>query len=112
MWRAAHTAVERARRGEGPTLIEARTFRFEGHIMGDDGTYIPKAEMQAALDKDPVPALRGRLLVDGAATEVVLSLMEAAIDAEIAEAEAYALAEPYPDVSELGRDVFAEEIVP
>ena len=45
MWRASGEAVARARAGEGPTLLEARTFRFMGHYFGDPGAYIPKAEM-------------------------------------------------------------------
>jgi TPP-dependent pyruvate/acetoin dehydrogenase alpha subunit len=62
MYTAAHEAVERARSGRGPTLLEALTFRFNGHLIGDTSPYIPKEEMEAALAADPVPALRARLL--------------------------------------------------
>jgi pyruvate dehydrogenase E1 component alpha subunit len=112
MWQAAQEAVARARAGKGPTLIEAKTFRFEGHILGDTGHYIPKEEMAAALEKDPVPALRRRLIEGGFVQEAELQATESKIDADIADAEAYALAEPYPDIAELGRDVFDVEIVP
>ena len=73
MYGAARIAVERARAGEGPTLIEAMTFRFNGHLIGDAGSYIPKEEMAAALHKDPVPILRARLIGEGVATEERLS---------------------------------------
>ena len=58
VYEAARTAVERARAGEGPTLLEAVTFRFNGHLIGDPGEYIPKAEYQAAVAADPYPKYR------------------------------------------------------
>src|SRR5882757_1480827 len=58
MWQAARDAVERARAGDGPTLLEATTFRFMGHYFGDPGAYIPKEEYAAALARDPMPIAR------------------------------------------------------
>jgi TPP-dependent pyruvate/acetoin dehydrogenase alpha subunit len=72
MWRASKQAVDRARAGGGPTLIEALTFRFHGHLLGDDASYIPKEELAQAVAADPVPAFRKKLLADGAATEAQL----------------------------------------
>ena len=112
MWRAATDAVARARAGEGPTLIEAKTFRFEGHGLGDDSHYILKAEFAAALAKDPVPLLRRRLIDGGLAQEAEIAAMEDKIAADVAEAEAFAIASPHPALAELGRDVFDEEILP
>lgn len=112
MWKACGEAVERARRGDGPTLIEAMTFRFRGHNFGDSGHYIPKEEYEQALLQDPVPRYRGWLVECGVATEAQLLDMEAAIEAEIDEAVAFMRASPYPGVEELGRDVFAEEVTP
>ncbi|MET0369792.1 MAG: thiamine pyrophosphate-dependent enzyme, partial [Sphingobium sp.] len=112
MYRAAAEAVERARSGGGPTLIEARTFRFEGHILGDTSPYIPKEEMDAAIAADPVPALRRQIVAAGYATDEALDAMEDKIVADVAEALAYAIAEPLPDIAELGRDVLDVEIVP
>lgn len=110
MWQAAREAIDRARSGGGPTLIEAMTFRFEGHNMGDDGHYIPKEVMAAAREKDPMPILRAQLLANGHATEEELAAWEARVDAEADEALAWALEQPYPDLAELRRDVYAEEI--
>ncbi len=103
-------AVDRARAGEGPTLLECKTFRFLGHVLGDDDFYIPKPDKEAAMAADPLPALRARLIAEGAATEESLAAMQSALEAEIAEAEAFGMASPLPDLAELRRDVFAQEI--
>ena len=108
VWKAAGEAVARARAGGGPTLIEAMTFRFKGHLMGDEGHYIPKEEMAAALAADPVPGFRARLIAEGHATEGQLSAIEQAIAAEVAEAERLALESPWPDLSELEKDVLGD----
>jgi acetoin:2,6-dichlorophenolindophenol oxidoreductase subunit alpha len=110
MWRVASEAVERARDGHGPTLIEARTFRFLGHVLGDQSDYIPAEEMKAALERDPVPALRARLIGEGHMSESELADMESAISREIDDAVEFALSSAYPDVSEIRRDVYAAEV--
>jgi len=110
MYAAAAEAVARARAGEGPTLIEAMTFRFHGHNFGDPGEYIPKEEMAAALAADPVPALRARLIADGIATEDELSAIETEIEAEIDAAVEFAISSPWPVADDLRHDVFAQEI--
>ncbi len=111
MYGAAKLAIDRARSGEGPTLIEAMTFRFNGHVVGDAAGYIPKEELDAAKASDPVPALRRRLI----AQNIALASELDAIDAEIADQIELAVAAAYdsewPDVSELKRDVFADELV-
>jgi pyruvate dehydrogenase E1 component alpha subunit len=111
IWRALRTAVDRARSGEGPTLIEAMTFRFEGHVFGDPGEYIAKDEYTAALANDPLPALRKQLLSKGR-TQTELAAIEAGIEEQINDAAEFALASPHPDVNELRLDVLAEEIEP
>lgn len=108
MYAAAHAAVERARVGEGPTLLECMTFRFHGHVLGDDDFYIDKAEKAAAIAADPVPAFRAKLIETGVATEEQLAAMEAEIAKEIEEAIEYALASETPGLEELTRDVYAE----
>jgi pyruvate dehydrogenase E1 component alpha subunit len=107
---AARQAIERARAGGGPTLIEAMTFRFFGHNMGDDDSYMEKGEKEAWMAKDPVPRYRAWLVSEGHATEGALSEMEAGIEKEIDEALAFAMESPYPDLSELRRDVFRDEV--
>lgn len=110
MWRAAGDAVARARAGGGPTLIEAMTFRFYGHVFGDADAYIDPEEKRVAVERDPVPALRALLIAQGFATEAELSAMESSIARGIDEAVQFALNSPYPDVAELRRDVYAQEL--
>lgn len=110
MYGAAKVAIERARAGEGPTLIEAMTFRFNGHLLGESGHYMDKEVYAQAQTKDPMPLLRARLIAEGIATEDQIAAIENAISADIDHALAAAMDAPFPDVSELKRDVFAEEI--
>ena len=109
MWRAADEAIARARRGEGPTLLECRTFRFEGHLVGDDSHYIPKEEMAAAIAADPVPAFRQRLIDDYGISSAELDGIDADNKTQVDEALQYALDSDYPELLENTRDIFAEE---
>ncbi|SNQ45803.1 acetoin dehydrogenase E1 component (TPP-dependent alpha subunit) [Frankia canadensis] len=104
---AAAEAVARARAGEGPTLIEAVTFRFRGHQFGDPGEYIDKAEMAAARERDPLPRLRARLLDEFGASPDELTALEDEVRAAVTQAAKDALATPEPSVEELFTDVFA-----
>lgn len=110
MYAAAHEAVQRARAGDGPTLIEAMTYRFHGHVFGDQDGYMDKERKAEAVANDPVPRFRAKLIADGIATEEQLAAMESAIEADIDEAVEFALESPFPGIDELKRDVFAEEL--
>lgn len=107
VYAAAAEAVERARAGEGPTLIEAVTFRFNGHLIGDMGEYIPKAEYQAAVAADQYPAFRARLIDTGAATAEQLDTIEAETEREVDAAVEFAFSSPVCGLEELERDVVA-----
>jgi acetoin:2,6-dichlorophenolindophenol oxidoreductase subunit alpha len=110
MYAAAHEAIARARAGDGPTLIEAMTFRFFGHVFGDADKYMDKAQKAAAIAADPMPMFRAKLLADGIASEKHLAKIEADHEAAINDAVEFALASPFPEVDELRRDVFAKEM--
>lgn len=110
MYHTAREAVERARSGHGPTLIEAKTFRFHGHVFGDADAYMDKGEKDAWMAKDPVPLFRTWLIATGNASEEELSALEHDIDGEIDEAVEFTLNSPYPDVAELKRDIFKDEV--
>ncbi len=110
MYAVANEAIARARAGEGPTLIEAMTYRFFGHVFGDADNYMDKARKAKAIAEDPVPAFRAKLIESGVTSEDQLAAMEAAIEKEIDEAVEFALASDFPGVEELKRDVFAEEM--
>lgn len=110
MYVAARNAIERARSGEGPTLIEARTFRFHGHNFGDPGFYIPKEMYEQAVVDDPMPKLRQRLIDESILDEVAISTIEAEIAAELVEAIAFAQASPLPDPGDVLTDVYAKKV--
>ena len=109
MYEAARDAVAKARRGEGPSLIEAMTFRFMGHSFGDPGEYIPKDEYAAFLAKDPMPIFRQRL-VDMQVAEATIAGIEGKVMEELEAAVAYALESPYADTDEIRKDVLDSEI--
>jgi pyruvate dehydrogenase E1 component alpha subunit len=111
MYAAARDAIARARAGEGPTLIEAMTFRFHGHVFGDADAYMDKAAKTAAMAADPVPAFRAKLIAGGLATEAELAAMEAEIETAIDAAVEFALASPFPELDEQTTDVYAEGVV-
>jgi pyruvate dehydrogenase E1 component alpha subunit len=106
MYAAARQAVERARAGEGPTLIEAMTFRFFGHVFGDADKYMDQEQKKTAMAADPYPAYRAKLLAGGVANEGQLAQIEAQLEAEIDAAVAFGLASAYPGPEELTRDVY------
>ena len=110
MYAAAREAIGHARAGEGPTLIEAMTFRFYGHLLGDMDGYMNKNEKAAALAADPVPRFRAWLIEHGHASEADLSAMEAKIESALDDAVEFAINSPFPGLEELDRDVYSEEM--
>ncbi|TYC89637.1 thiamine pyrophosphate-dependent dehydrogenase E1 component subunit alpha [Novosphingobium sp. BW1] len=111
MYAQVSTAIARARDGEGPTLLECTTFRFLGHVLGDDNKYMAEGELAAARERDPLPLFRQRLLDEGHVDEPTLAAMQEKIEAEVAEARDFGLASELPPVDEIRRDVFAQEMM-
>jgi acetoin:2,6-dichlorophenolindophenol oxidoreductase subunit alpha len=105
MWSCASDAVACARAGNGPTLIEAMTFRFRGHNFGDDSSYIPAEVIALAEKDDSVPRLRATILAKQIATEAQLQALEEEVERRIDIAVDFALSSPYPDLDELFSDV-------
>jgi acetoin:2,6-dichlorophenolindophenol oxidoreductase subunit alpha len=110
MYWSASEAVERARAGQGPTLIEAQTFRFFGHVFGDDDAYMRPDERKAGMEADPYPQYRGWLLEGRYATEAQLAEIEKSHAQTIEDALQFALKSPYPEPAEILRDVYAHEL--
>jgi acetoin:2,6-dichlorophenolindophenol oxidoreductase subunit alpha len=103
----ATTAIERARAGEGPSLIEAKTYRHGGHSRADPGDYRPPEEVAAWLERDPVPTYRARLLdagVDDAALIEIEELAQADVDAATEDAKAA----PPPEIQAAYVNVWAD----
>ncbi|WP_153730882.1 thiamine pyrophosphate-dependent dehydrogenase E1 component subunit alpha [Sporosarcina obsidiansis] len=76
MYHASQEAIERAKRGEGPTIIEIETYRYLGHFVGDTDEYRDPNELQKNREKDPIPLMKAHLLQEGVASEVEIAEME------------------------------------
>jgi pyruvate dehydrogenase E1 component alpha subunit len=106
----AQEAVARARAGEGPTLIEALTYRFRGHSLADPDEMRSKEEKEFWFARDPIKKLAGYLVEQNLATEAELKDIEKKIQAVIEDAVKFAETSPEPDPSELYRFIFAEDV--
>jgi len=107
---AAHRAVERARAGGGPTLLECRTFRWRGHVGPSwdmDVGVLRSSELKEWLDKDPIKRLRSHALDQGV-NPSALDTVDLETAREVATAVEAARAAPYPDLIEAGTHVFSE----
>jgi len=98
IYAAAGEAVERARKGQGPTLLELETFRLAGHFVGDPEQYRPAGEKDGLLARDPLARMRDRMITEGLSTAATLDEVEASCEAALDDAFAYARgsAEPAP----------------
>ena len=109
VYETAKAAVERARRGEGPTLIEAKTYRLTAHSSDDDDRrYREREEIEEWRLKDPIVRLERYLAQNGLLDEVKKEEMGEEIKAEVAEASSYAEDAPYADPEEALERVYAE----
>jgi pyruvate dehydrogenase E1 component alpha subunit len=104
----ATEAIARARAGEGPTLIEALTYRFRGHSLADPDEMRSKAEKELWLARDPIKKFAAYLTEQNLASEEELKAIDRKIQQVIDEAVKFAESSPAPDPSELYRFVFAE----
>jgi len=107
VYEAAQRAVERARKGEGPTLIECKTYRHKGHSRVDPAKYRPKEEVEEWLAKDPIKRFKEKLLQTNTLTESEIQQIEKEVSAEIEEAVKFAMESPYPAPEEALEDVYA-----
>jgi pyruvate dehydrogenase E1 component alpha subunit len=106
-YEAAKEAVQRARAGKGPTLIECKTYRHKGHSRVDPATYRPKEEVGEWLKKDPIARLKTHLLETHKLTEEETGKIETEVVAAIEMAVKFALESPYPAPEEALEDVYA-----
>ena len=105
-------AAARARRGDGPTFLEIKTYRYRGHSMSDPAAYRTKEEVAEYKTKDPLETTKATILERGYATEAELDQIEADIMAEVEASVTFAENSPYPDASELFTDVYVESDYP
>jgi pyruvate dehydrogenase E1 component alpha subunit len=102
----AGRAIESARQGGGPTLLECKTYRFYGHYVGDPLTYRSKEETEEWRRRDPLLRFASRVVEAGALAADDLRRVDEEARAEIAAAVAAAERDPYPDPSEVSTDVY------
>lgn len=108
VYAAARAAVERARGGEGPTLLECKTYRYMGHSRGDPGGYRTKSELQEWRAADPIESCRTLLVTQYGVEPQALTAIEAACQREVEDAVEFARSSPEPDARALAESVYAE----
>ncbi|HVB96566.1 MAG TPA: thiamine pyrophosphate-dependent dehydrogenase E1 component subunit alpha [Chloroflexota bacterium] len=104
---AINQAVERARAGEGPSLIVATTYRFEGHNIGDTQPYRTQEEVDEWRKRDSIERFRQYLIKEGVATAAETEAIEKKVRQRIDEAEQFARESPEPELSSVEEDVYA-----
>jgi len=105
------TAVARAKRGEGPTLVEAKTYRWEGHVVGEEafvGEYRPPEEIEVAKQRCPIVLFSQQVVATGFIDEAELNRIAGEVQREIDEAVAFAQSSPLPEPEEALNDLFAQ----
>ncbi len=107
VYEAVGEAVARARKGEGPTLVECKTCRRYGHYEGDTDTYRTEQERRECHKRDPIPRFRKKLVEMGVLTEKEADKIEQEINEEIEEAAKFAEESPLPAPEETLEDVYA-----
>jgi pyruvate dehydrogenase E1 component alpha subunit len=107
VYAAARGAIGRARAGEGPSLIEALTYRHGGHSRADPAKYRPADEVKDWLARDPIPQQRERLLARGVA-ETEIAVIEAAVRVQVADAEAEARSGPEPSTEVIETQLWSD----
>ncbi len=105
---AVAEAASRARGGEGPTLVEARTYRHCGHSKSDQCEYRTDDEEARWLERDPLNLLAARMLADGVLSEDELLIIASEVERDIAAAVEFARTSPDPDPATVAEDVFAD----
>jgi len=113
---AVHEAVARAavraRAGEGPTLLEFRTYRYKGHSMSDPQKYRTKEEVEEYKQRDPIEQVRKTILEKKLANEKELEAIEQKVNSQVEESVKFAEESKFPDPSEAMHDIYAEANYP
>lgn len=105
-------ACERARKGEGPTFLELATYRYKGHSMSDPQKYRTKEEVESYKKQDPIETTLATILQKKYATQKQVDELNAAIDKEVDDCVEFAENSPYPEDSELYKDIYTQTDYP
>jgi pyruvate dehydrogenase E1 component alpha subunit len=109
VYAAAKEAVDRARSGGGPTLLEFKTYRYRGHSRTDTGPYRPEGELERWLERDPINILKDKMISDGQLDGTEFDEMNQATERLVHTAIEWAKEEPFPPLEALYADVYYEE---
>ncbi|MGA0557128.1 pyruvate dehydrogenase (acetyl-transferring) E1 component subunit alpha [Larkinella sp. VNQ87] len=109
---AVSRAAERARKGDGPSFLEFRTYRFRGHSMSDPQKYRTKDELEQYKQRDPIESVRARILDQKIATEDELAAIDQKIKGIVEESVKFAEESPYPTPDEAFKDVYVQKDYP
>jgi TPP-dependent pyruvate/acetoin dehydrogenase alpha subunit len=108
VFRSTSDAVARAREGDGPSLLEMKTYRYRGHSRSDPGRYRPDGELEAWLERDPLRVLGDRLVAEALMTIAEQEAAQASVSAEVLSATERAEAAPYLSLEEAAGYVYAD----
>lgn len=109
---AMDEAVQRARRGEGPTFLEMRTYRYKGHSMSDPAKYRTKEELESYKAKDPIGVVKSAIVENNYADEAWFAEIDAKVKAIVDESVKFAEESPWPEAHELYDDVYVQQDYP
>ncbi len=109
---AVEAAAATARKGEGPTLLEMKTYRYKGHSMSDPAKYRTKEEVEAYKAQDPIQRVLATITKNKFATDSELEEINARVNAQVEESVKFAEESPFPDASELFKDIYEQEDYP
>src|SRR5207302_2044538 len=109
VWESATRAIERARSGQGPTLIECKTFRMTGHSAHDDAGYVPPERFEYWKERDPIHRFEHFLTDRGLISTSGVDELQTRINHEIDDAIQLAEKDPFPEPEECLKDVYYEE---
>lgn len=109
---AVKEAAERARKGDGPTLLEFRTYRYKGHSMSDPQKYRTKEEVEEYKQRDPIEQVRATILENSILSEDDIKGIEAEVKQKVADAVKFAEESPWPEGEDAFKDVYVEDDYP
>ncbi len=109
---ATKEAADRARKGDGPTFLEFRTYRYKGHSMSDPAKYRTREEVETYKKQDPIEYVRNMILRDKSATEDQLNKIDQKIKAQVEESVKFAEESPWPQPEEAYKDIYVEDDYP
>lgn len=105
---AVKRAADRARKGEGPTLLEMKTYRYKGHSMSDPAKYRTKEEVENYKKQDPIQQVLDVIIKNKYASDEELEAIQQRVNAEVEECVKFSEESPFPDASELYEDVYSQ----